>query len=161
MRKYLSIWAVLFLVISPYTVDDSIGKNRRQGHVMSVTIFFQNQRFNKIIWAVGALYSKVTSMAIFNGNKVLSPKYLLTTLFVFIFSASFLLANPPKKKRAHQQKFSTTQDNTKIAQTGDNKRFHTRKKASLTNVHFRANKSVTRSKQRQHARFQGHDDTQN
>lgn len=46
-------------------------------------------------------------------------------------------------------------DNTTIAQSGDNKRFHSNKKASLSNVHFKTNKGLVKSKQRQTARYQG------
>ena len=46
-------------------------------------------------------------------------------------------------------------DNTTISQSGDNKRFHSNKKASLNNIHFKTNKGLVKSKQRQTARYQG------
>jgi len=46
-------------------------------------------------------------------------------------------------------------DNTTISQSGDNKRFHSTKRASLSNIHFKTNKGLVKSKQRQTARYQG------
>ncbi len=84
-------------------------------------------------------------------------KRAFSTIFLFLVSFSLLVASPPKKKKGAKQ-FKSTGDNTQITQNGDNKAFHSRKRATLSNMHFRVNKGTMRSTQRQHANFQGHDD---
>lgn len=72
---------------------------------------------------------------------------IIKTAFVASLLAVYALSCTPKANH-----------NTKIAVTGDNKPFHSKKRATVDNKLLRNTRSVSREKQRQHANFQGHDD---
>lgn len=78
--------------------------------------------------------------------------------FLLLAVSTLSMAQAPSKK-ARLKKFRKIEDNTKIAQSGDNKQFHSSKKVTVVNKSLRTNKSVVRNSQRKHASYQGDHET--